>query len=189
MSPDRHPHGRRPGTSSMSSLNCGVSFWPLGRTATRLGFCIAMPRSWLRAAISLSWPSPPRSWSSRSKPLATPSSITAGGEKAKARPSRNLRKGPHGPAGDGRRAFSSGLCRSFQSLSLTKASPMFWPRPAKLKPATVITPSTVFFSSSMKVLLHLPDHLDGSILGRSGRQLDLADEKPWSSSGRKAVGS
>ncbi len=77
---------------SMSSLNCGVSSWPFGRTAVRAGFLAAMASNWLRASSSLSCPTPPLSWSSKSKPVALPSSRTAGGMKAKAMASRNFEK-------------------------------------------------------------------------------------------------
>ena len=38
--------------------------------------------------------------------------------------------------------------RSLQSFSWMKAMPVFWPEPAKVKPATVKTKSTLSFSSS-----------------------------------------
>src|SRR6267143_913407 len=53
-------------------LNVGLSSWPLGRTCARPGSCAAIWSSWLRACISLSWPRPPRSSSSKSKPDEVP---------------------------------------------------------------------------------------------------------------------
>ena len=122
---------------------------PLGRTATRPGSFISAPSSWLRACISAAWPRLARSCSIRSKPLALPSSDTAGGTIAKtvalrifdsvsiARPATAA-------------AFSSGRTRSPQGLSFTKAKPAFWPLPAKLKPATEKIESTASFCSTRK---------------------------------------
>jgi hypothetical protein len=64
---------------SMSTLNCGVSFRPFGRTCASVGSLAAMPSSMLRASISFSWPTPERSSSSKSKPAAVPSSGMDGG--------------------------------------------------------------------------------------------------------------
>src|SRR3546814_6453087 len=47
-------------------------------------------------------------------------------------------------------ALFSELLRSFQSLSLMKARPAFWPWPLKEKPLTVKTESTAAFSSLRK---------------------------------------
>ena len=43
-------------------------------------------------------------------------------------------------------ALRSSPLRSLQSFNLMKAMPLFWPLPAKLKPATVSTESTLSFS-------------------------------------------
>ena len=67
---------------STSLWYSGTSSKPLGRTRTNLGSFAAIWTSCLRASISAWCPSPARSWSMKSKPVAVPSSITAGSEKA-----------------------------------------------------------------------------------------------------------
>ena len=74
-------------------------------------------------------------------------------------------------------AFRSVDFRRLQSLSFTKAIPIFWPRPAKLKPATVIIVSTVLVSCSRKYFSTLPNNFYGPFLCCTGRQLDLADDE------------
>ena len=134
---------------SMSSWYSGMSSWPFGRTATRRLSCEAMPRNWLRALISASWPTAPRSCSCTSKPVALPSSITAGGAKAKTIASRICEKAPMARPVIGL-TLRSGRLRNSQSLSMTKPMPMFWPLPPKLKPATVKIERVASFSLSMK---------------------------------------
>jgi hypothetical protein len=113
--------------------------------------------------------------------------MTAGGVKAKTMASRMEAKMPMArPARASARR--SGRSRRFQSLSLTKAMALFWPLPAKLKPATENTDSTASASSSRKW---------SSTVRRTARvrgwvapagNWTWVKMKPWSSSGRKAVG-
>ena len=97
---------------------------------------MAMPISWLRAATSRSWPMPPESTSSRSKPVALPSSCTAGGTTAKIRPSPYCWKNLDARAVMPKARLSLPL-RSSQSLNGMKAVPVFWPTPPNEKPFTV----------------------------------------------------
>ena len=90
---------------------------------------MAMPISWLRASMSLGWPRPPRSCSSKSKPVDVPSSITGGGAKANTTASRRRLKTPMAFCTTAS-TLSPGLSRWSQSFSLTKAMPVFWPIPA-----------------------------------------------------------
>src|SRR5258705_491561 len=66
---------------SIAIRYCGSSSSPLGRTPASRGSFAARPRSSLRACISAAWPSPPLSMSSKSNPVALPSSSAAGGAK------------------------------------------------------------------------------------------------------------
>ena len=86
-------------------------------------------------------------------------------------------------------ARSSGLVRSFQSLSITKAIPMFWPRPAKLKPETVMIDSTALVSPSRKWRSSCSmTFIVRSWVAPAG-SCTWQTMKPWSSSGRNEVGS
>jgi len=99
--------------------------------------------------MSLAWPRPPRSSSWKSKPLACPSSTTAGGAKANTMALRILENSPMArPA----RAVTrrSARSRRCQSLSLMKENPEFCPRPEKLMPEMVNTASTASLSCSKK---------------------------------------
>ena len=134
---------------STSIRYSGQSSSPLGRTRVNLGSLAAIPRSWLRAAISPSWPRPPRSCNWKSNPLALPSSMTAGGVKAYTLAlwiCENARMALSATAP----ALSSGRLRSFQSLSLIKAIPIFCPRPAWFWPLIVRMHSTASFSFTRK---------------------------------------
>ncbi len=68
-----------------------------------------MPSSMLRAASSLSWPIPVSSTSSKSNPVALPSSCTAGGARAKMNPSCVLGENAHPAAGDRRHLVGDAL--------------------------------------------------------------------------------
>ncbi|MOA05358.1 hypothetical protein D3C78_1249520 [compost metagenome] len=125
-------------SSSMLTLNCGSSSLPLGRTRVSFGCWLASIRNWLRASISVAWPTPELSCRNRSKPMALPISRIAGGTKAitvasliwaKRALARWARLKTSSPA----------PVRSLQSLSMISVRPEFWPRPAKLKPLTVST--------------------------------------------------
>jgi len=78
-----------------------------------------------------------------------PSSSTAGGTKANTIASRICWNAPIA-----RRATDAtsvpGAVRTLQSFMPTKPSPMFWPPPAKLKPAAVKIERTLSFSFSRK---------------------------------------
>ncbi|MNR13300.1 hypothetical protein D3C85_1296970 [compost metagenome] len=135
-------------SSSTVSWYCGSSFRPFGRTAERILLCAAMPRNWLRASISLSWPTPARSCRNTSKPVALPSSSTAGGAKANTIASRKLKKCCWARCARLNTLFSAE--RSPHGLSMMNAMPELWPRPAKLKPLTVNTEATVSASLSSR---------------------------------------
>ena len=105
-----------------------------------------MPRSCPSIWESFSWPSPPRSWSIRSNPVATPSSVTAGGGKAKIMAPRIREKAPMARPATAW-AFSSGFCRRSQSFSLTKTIPWFCPRPEKTIPEIAMQEATASFWS------------------------------------------
>ena len=169
---------------SMSSWYSGTSSWPLGRTPTRRLSCAAMPRNWLRAAISASWPRPARSCSCTLKPLEVPSSSTAGGTKANTIASLICENAPMArPAID----FTScpGAWRSSQGSRLTKPMPMFWPWPAKLKPATVKIERTLPFSFSRYwCSTFFSTSTVRSWVAPAGR-MTWVNITPWSSSGRK----
>ncbi len=174
--------------ASICNWNSGVSSWPLGRTATRRGSCESVPSSWLRACISAAWPRLARSCSIRSKPVALPSSATAGGAKAKTRASRMVAKNPKALATTPLTLSASPL-RSFHGRSLTKAKPMFWPLPAKLKPATENTPLTASFWSTRKWCSTWRSTSSVRALVAPGGSCASTNSVPWSSSGRKPTGS
>ncbi|MCY1234205.1 hypothetical protein D9M72_467790 [compost metagenome] len=77
--------------------------------------------------------------------------------------------------------------RSFQSLSVTKASAAFWPVPKKEKPLIAMMRSTagswpkIFSACSTTSVVRLPVASDGSCI--------MTITKPWSSSGRNDDGS
>lgn len=82
----------------------------------------------------------------------------------------------------------SELLRSFQSLSLMKARPAFWPWPLKEKPLTVKTESTAAFSSLRKWSRTTSNAF--CVRGKvpPGGAWTNANIVPWSSSGRKPPG-
>ncbi len=172
---------------SMSNLYCGSSLRPLGRTATSAGSFAAAPRSWLRASISFAWPRLPRSNSSKSKPVALPSSMTDGGAKAKASASWIFAKWAMArPAMACTRCCEPGRCD--QSLSRTKARPELCPRPPKLKPATVKTPSTESFSWVRKYSRTSSSTASVRLTAAPGGVFTCTKRCPGPSSGRKELG-
>ena len=70
-----------------------------------------------------------------------------------------------------------------------KASPVFWPEPAKPKPATVKTPSTVPCSVLAKCfwMRSITSSVRPNVA--PGGSCTRVKAEPWSSSGRKPVGS
>jgi hypothetical protein len=170
-------------SQSTSTRYCGTSSIPLGRTFLSRGSLAAMPRSMLRASISFSWPSPPRSSSWKSKPRALPSSMTGGGGKANTIASRNCEKTRMDrPARAS--TFRSFRSRRSQSLSRTNAIPMFCPRPAKLIPATFRTDSTAsgsFVSRWSRIRVMTPSVTSIGVFAGS---IAWTIIDPWSSSGR-----
>ena len=78
-----------------------------------------------------------------------------------------------------------GLVRSFQSLSMIKPMPMFWPLPVKLNPDTVM----MSFTSGMD--LATPTNASRERLVRSWvaplGSCSVVMMKPWSSLGRNEV--
>ena len=84
---------------------------------------------------------------------------------------------------------SSGDSRSDQSLRLMNAMPLFCPLPPKLKPCTVNSESTVAFSSSRKCRsTRSMTFMVRSCVAPTG-VCTMEKRKPWSSEGRKEVGS
>ena len=78
--------------------------------------------------------------------------------------------------------------RSLQSLSLTKATPVFWPMPEKLKPCTANTDSTAPASFSRKWFSSRA--IDSSVrswVAPTG-PWTIASITPWSSLGRNELG-
>ena len=119
----------------------------LGRTAVNLGSLAAMPRSWLRASIRACMAEAAPVQQLKVEPLGMPSSMTAGGGKAKTMALRIAGKGPMAlPAMA--LAFRSARSRSFQSFSLMNTMPLFCARPEKPMPAMVMQDSTASFSFS-----------------------------------------
>ncbi|MNP18976.1 hypothetical protein D3C76_1114830 [compost metagenome] len=173
-------------SSSMVSWYCGSSFRPLGRTALSILLCAALARNWLRASMSFAWPTPPRSWRNTSKPVALPSSSTAGGAKANTIASRKVKKCCWARWARANTLFS--WERSPHGLSMMNAMPELWPRPAKLKPLTVNTDETVSASSlSRYSRIWSTTTWVRSALEPAG-VCTWANSTPWSSSGRNAVG-
>ncbi len=84
-----------------------------------------------------------------SKPVAVPSSVTAGGGNAKIIASRMPESARIALLATAW-ARSSGRLRRSQSRSLTKVMPWFWPRPAKPNPEMFMHDSTASFWSSRK---------------------------------------
>ena len=120
------------------------------------------------------------------KPLEVPSSVTAGGAKAKTIASLIWLKAPIArPA----TAFTeSSSPRSSQSLRFTKAMPAFWPEPPKLKPCTVKIDLSAVFSFSMKCFsTFFITSMVRSCVAPTGA-FTIVKSEPWSSSGRNEVG-
>ncbi|MNT18783.1 hypothetical protein D3C72_1540000 [compost metagenome] len=174
-------------SSSISNWYWGSSRRPLARTRLSTGFFAASSTNWSRAAFSASWPMPPRSCRKKLKPVALPSSITAGGAKAKTIASRKLKKCFCARWARSNTLWPSAV-RSSHGLSMRNARPELWPRPAKLKPVTVNTEFTVSFSSSSRYSrIWSTTAWVRSALAPDG-VCTWANSTPWSSSGRKAVG-
>ena len=118
-----------------------------------------------------SWPTPPRSSSSRSKPVALPSS-KRGRRRERDTPGRRvtLRRQllKHALATPATLLASPG--RSVQSFRSQKARPAFWPWPTKLKPATVKSAGDVGLLVDQEVIAHLRHHRCGLLGGGAGRQ-------------------
>ncbi|MNC24610.1 hypothetical protein D3C75_726670 [compost metagenome] len=118
--------------------------------------------------------------------MALPSSSTAGGAKANTIASRKVKKCCWARWARANTLFS--FERSSQGLSMMKAMPELWPRPAKLKPLTVNTDDTVSASSlSRYSRIWSTTTCVRSALEPAG-VCTWAKSTPWSSSGRKAVG-
>jgi hypothetical protein len=100
-----------------------------------------MPRSWLRAASSASWPTPARSWSWSWNPVALPSSVIAGGANAKICASLICANALVIRCATAA-ALRSGASRSSQRLSFTNTRPEFWPRPTNENPLITSADST-----------------------------------------------
>ena len=121
------------------------------------------------------------------KPAAVPSSGMAGGANANtnaslmpasaiiARPATALMP-------------SSSDSRSLQSLSVTKAMPLFWPLPPKLKPCTLNTDSTVSFSFSRKCCSSFSIDCIVRCWVEPTGVCTWANSMPWSSAGRNELG-
>jgi hypothetical protein len=79
--------------------------------------------------------------------------------------------------------------RRLQSFRATKALPAFWPRPLKLKPLTAKMVSTLFFSAPLKYcsICLVTSWVRGSVAPAGSVHITMM--LPWSSSGRKLVGS
>lgn len=174
-------------SSSISSLYCGSSLMPLGRTRCSAGFCAASMRNLLRAWSRTSWPTPAWSWRNRSKPVALPSSSTDGGAKANTIASLKLKKCICARLASSNTLFSP-PGRSSQGLSMMNAMPELWPRPAKLKPVTVNTELTeeLSFSSRYSRIESTTTWVRSAL--EPGGVCTWANSTPWSSSGRNAVG-
>src|SRR5690606_7161919 len=118
---------------------------------------------------------------------ADTSSGMAGGEKAKMTASLTWLSAPMARPATAL-ALMSSASRSLQSRSLMKATPLFWPRPAKLKPWTLNTDSTESFSSSRKYCYSfMMDSMVRSWVAPTGA-FTMENRTPWSSSGRNEPG-
>ena len=84
------------------------------------------------------------------------------------------------------RFFAPG--RTDQGLRSTKARPELWPRPPKLKPVTVKTWSTASFSVPMKYSRTRSSTAWVRSIVAPGGVVTCTNMMPWSSSGRKEVG-
>jgi len=167
---------------STSTRYSGTSSMPFGRTLVRRLSWKAMPRSWLRASISLWWPSPPRSSNWKSNPVPAPSSTTAGGGKAN---TRALRCWENAAMALPATAFTlrSDRFLRFQSFSLTNTMPLFCALPEKPIPEIVIIESTASFSLSRKCFCTaLTTSWVCSMVEPDGNMI-WASIMPWSSSG------
>ena len=137
--------------------------------------------------MSASWPRLARSCSCSSKPLALPSSVTAGGVKAKTLASLIEARAFWTRAATAS-ARSRASVRSSHGLKRTQATAAFWPREPKLKPAMERTDSIDSFSSvSRWVEMRASTCLDCSMVLPGGR-MACTYISPWSSCGRKPVG-
>ncbi|MCY1425341.1 hypothetical protein D9M71_411270 [compost metagenome] len=174
-------------SSSISSWYCGSSLRPLARTLSSSGRWYARSRNLSRAAIRASWPRPAWSCRYRSKPVALPSSSTAGGAKANTRASMKRSKCFCARSARANTLFSL-PSRSSHGLSMMKAMPELCPRPAKLKPVTVNTELTAADSSfSRYSRIWSTTFCVRSEVEPAG-VCTWANSTPWSSSGRNAVG-
>ncbi len=172
---------------STSMWNCGVSSCPFGRTLASRLLCAAMPRNWLRAATSASWPRPALSFRKKSKPPARPSSGMGGGANAKAIASLICIRAPIARPATASTCSSAGL-RSSQFFRLMNAVAVFCPLPPKLKPCTPNTETTVSFSSSRKCRSTFSSACIVRCWVAPTGVITCANKEPWSSAGRNALG-
>ena len=125
---------------SMSRLNCGVSSCPLGRTERDgVGFCAAMPSSWFARRQQLLVARAAACLEVEVEARGVAEFDDRGRREREDHGVADLREGADGAAGDAPVALIAAPGRSSQSFSLTKAMPVFWPLPPKLKPATAKT--------------------------------------------------
>ena len=140
-------------------------------------------------AISPAWPRLPRSSISRSKPVALPSSCTAGGTRAKTWASRTAEECHHGAAGDGAARVLRARALAPVASDGRRRCRYSGPTPAKAEAGDGEDEIDIVLFV-LQIIFGRPSCATARVRGwvvPAGRVIRLM-MKPWSSSGRKPVG-
>ena len=158
---------------SMSICSCGLSSRPFGRTAASFGFCAAMTQQLVARLHQLLVAQAARSTSCMSKPVALPSSMMAGGVKAKIIASRTLRQRRHGALRDGEDgALVAAAHRPV--LQVDEAEGGVLAAPAEAEAGDGEDAVHVVLLVFKEVVLHRLDQLERALHRGTGRQRDLS---------------
>ena len=176
-----------PGRCRRAAAACRPGCWGARRRAA--GPWPPCPAAGCGPRSAPAWPRLPRSSSSRSKPVALPSSCTAGGTRAKTWASRMLREVPAWRAGrsPGRCSARPGAVVPVLQVDEGHAGVLAGAGEAEAGDGEDAV--DVGLLVDQEVVLDLLGHRQRARLRGAGRQGDRGrTSTPWSSSGRKPVG-